>query len=127
MMKSNQISGREYFVIEELDRLHRSWVGQPAVVKLWFLYYAVNDVDGEALAQQLQKLNYEVEVDATGRKCDATRVFGTSTFVRNDDYSIRNWYVEMDSIGSYYECSFDSFRIIRNSEAGLEKEKLEKQ
>lgn len=124
-MKSDKNINAEHPILGDLVKMHQSCEGQPDLVRFEYLFYTDLDLKGEDLADDLKKLNYEAEVDATHRKCDCTRVFGKTALLRNDEDSIRQWYSEMRDIGSYHECDFSCYSVVRNPAPDeSEKEKI---
>lgn len=113
-MNSNRNSKFEAGYLGGLVKMHRECGHESDLVRLEYLYYTDLDLKGEALAEDLKKLSYEAEVDATHRKCDCTRVFGKTTLLRNGQDSIKKWYLEMRDVGNYHDCDFICYRIIEN-------------
>lgn len=117
-MKTNR--NFETGIFAELAKIHKECAGQPNLVRLEYLYYNQNDLKGEELIAELEKLNYEGEVDATGRKCDCTRVYGKSDWLKNDEKTIRRWYSELKNVGWYYDCDLISYSVAKESAATIE-------
>lgn len=119
-MKTNQNSNFENGILSGLAKMHEQRDGQKNLVRLEYLYYTDLDLKGEALAEDLQKLNYEVEVDATGRKCDWTRVFGKTALLAHDDDDFKEWYLEMRDVGNYHECDFICYSVIKDPAVNID-------
>ena len=113
-MKSDQNLNIGHGLLSGLAEMHRECNDQSGLVRLGYLYYTDLDLKGEALAEDLQKLNYETEVDATHRKCDCTRVFGKTAWMKKDDDHHRKWYLEMRDVGNYHGCDFSCYSVIEN-------------
>jgi regulator of RNase E activity RraB len=107
-------------ILTELAKLHKACQGKSNMVKLEYLFYTDLDLKGEDLANDLKKLNYSSEVDATHRKCDCTRVFGESALIENREEVIKNWYVELREVGNYYDCDLACYSIIENPKLTLD-------
>lgn len=114
-MNSNQTLKIGKGILAELSKIHNTNCDQSNLVRLEYLFYTDLDLKGEALEEDLEKLNYEVQVDAMHRKCDYTRVFGKTAWLLNDENVIRKWYLEMRDVGNYHECDFSCYRIIERS------------
>lgn len=114
MMNTNQNSNFERSILSGLLKIHQLCVGESDLVRLEYLYYTDLDLKGEALAEDLKKLNYVAEVDATHHKCDCTRVFGNTTLLRNDEDCFKQWYLEMRDVGNYHGCDFFCYSVIEN-------------
>ncbi len=117
-MKTNGNFQRDIF--GDLAKMHRDCIGKSNPVRLEYLYYCLNDLKGEEFVEELEKMNYEGEVDATGRKCDCTRVYGKSDWITNDEETIKKWYSEMKNVGWYYECDFSCYSIAQDRAVSLE-------
>ncbi len=107
-------------VYDDLAKIHKECAGQPNLVRLEYLYYCQNDLKGEELVEDLEKLNYEGEVDATGRKCDCARVYGKTDWITNDEETIKKWYREMKDVGWYFECDFSCYSVTEDRLVSME-------
>lgn len=101
-------------LLSGLATIHKEAQGQPNLVRLEYLYYTDLDLKGEDLVEELKKLNYTGEVDATGRKCDCTRVYGESSLLVNTEENIRNWVIEMKNVGWHSGCDFICLSVLKN-------------
>lgn len=107
----NEKSGH---LLNGLAAIHKEAHDQPNLVRLEYLYYTDLDLKGEDLVEELKKLNYTGEVDATGRKCACTRIYGESTLLVNTEENIRNWVVEMKNVGWHRGCDFICLSVVQN-------------
>lgn len=111
-MKTNR--KMELGILTELANVHEVTNQDKNLVKLEFEFYTDLDLKGEDLLEDLKKLNYEGEVDATHRKCDCTRVYGTTTLIRNEEEILKKWWVELRDVGNYHGCDLIFYSVIRN-------------
>jgi hypothetical protein len=110
-MKTDE-SGKLGALLSGLAKIHKEAHGQHNLIRLKYLYYTDFDLKGEDLVEDLKKLNYTGEVDASGRKSDYTRVYGESALLVNTEKNISEWVSEMKNIGSNRGCEFVCLSVI---------------
>jgi len=113
-MKTDGNLNFENGLLSGLAKIHQEAQGQPDLVRFEYMYYTDLDLKGEDLVEELKKLNYTGEVDATGRKCDCTRVYGESALLVNTEENIGKWVSEMKNVGWHWGCDFMYLSVIRN-------------
>jgi regulator of RNase E activity RraB len=94
---------------ETLNQLKNYGVTDDSELKLEFFFYSKTLDNAEKLAEELKKLNYEVEFGKSAGDKKLFIITGWTTKMKMDDHTVQSWTKEMCEMGYKFDCEFDGW------------------
>lgn len=101
--------------IESLVGLRDASVEEEDELKIDYFFYTDTLEKSEKMEGEIQKLGYIINQGKASHDKSLFVISGRTTAIKMMHETLREWIGEMCDLGYKYDCSFDTWRIVRES------------
>ncbi|WP_428231882.1 ribonuclease E inhibitor RraB [Flavobacterium sp.] len=102
--------------IESLVKLRDASVEEEDELKIDYFFYTDTLEKSQKMEEEIQKLGYIVNHGTASHDKSLFVISGRTTEMKMMHETLKEWIADMCEMGYKYDCSFDSWKIVKGSE-----------